>query len=207
MKKILIVFLITLLLISMVGCQTKHNSSVEYTVGFYNLFGEHIDVITKSADFGDVKGVTEGKQTTYTFTCNENSESITEKQLVFYNDILMAEKVKFSNLEKAYLFAKEYRKDFEKNYGKKDTYPNMSSPYSGYLDDISSVEEIKKPCNYYEDYTVEVSEKKTDKPWLHIDKAQKMLGDIKYSRIDLRLELQVLSDDLAYVSVKYMILR
>ena len=96
---------------------------------------------------------------------------------------------------------------FEKNYGKKDTYPNMSSPYSGYLDDISSVEEIKKPCNYYEDYTVEVSEKKTNEPWLHIDKAQKMLGDIKYSRIDLRLELQVLSDDLAYVSVKYMILR
>ena len=113
MKKILIVLLITLLLISMVGCQTKHNSSVEYTVGFYNLFGEHIDVITKSTDFGDVKGVTEGKQTTYTFTCNENSESITEKQLVFYNDILMAEKVKFSNLEKAYLFAKEYRKDFK----------------------------------------------------------------------------------------------
>ena len=177
------------------------------TVGFYNLFGESIDIITKNIDFGDVEGVAKGNQITYMFPCGENDERILEKQLVFYNDVLMAEETHFSDLEKAYLFAQDYRRDFELNFGEKDTYPNVKSSNFGYFDDISGLNEIQEGFDYYEDYTVEISDKRKQKPWLSVEKAKKMLGDIKYSRIDLRLELKVESKDSARVIVKYIAVR
>lgn len=205
MKKILALLLIFGIGMSFFGCQRK--SDVEHTVGFYNLFGESLDVITRNIDFDDTEGVIDGNQTTYTFLCDKNDEGVLEKKLVFYNDVLMAEETSFSDVEKAYLFALDYRRDFEMNFGEKDTYPNVTSSNSGYFDDISGVDELKENFTYYEDYTVEVSEKRTQKPWLSAEKAKKMLGDRECSRIDLRLELRVDSKSSAHVSVKYIVLR
>lgn len=207
MKKILLAFLTMVLIISLMACQSKTITDVEHTTGFYNLFGETTTIVMKNIDFGDVQGVTRGNQTTYTFDCSNNDEGFVQKQLVFYNDILMAEETYFNNVEQAYNFAKEYRKNFELNYGEKDTYPNVSSTNADYFDNVSGVEYLKDNCVYYEDYTVEVSDKRTDKPWLNDEKAEKMLGDIKYSRIDLRLELRVNNSNSASVSVKYIVIR
>ncbi len=206
MKKLLLAFITTILIISLAACQTKTISDVEHTVGFYSLFGESTEIVMKNIDFGDVQGVTKGEQTTYTFDCVDNDEGFVKKQLVFYNDVLMAEETYFFDVEQAYNFAKKYRKDFELNYGEKDTYPNVSSTNADYFDNVSGVEYLKDNCVYYEDYTVAVSDKKTDEPWLNDEKAEKMLGDRKYSRIDLRLELRVNSSNSASVSVKYIVL-
>lgn len=206
MKKVLLAFITTILIISLVACQTKTIPDVEHTIGFYNLFGESTETVTKNIDFGNIEGVTKGEQTTYTFDCVDNDEGVVRKQLVFYNDVLMAEETYFADIEQALNFAKKYRKDFELNYGEKDTYPNVSSTNADYFDNVSGVEYLKDNCFYYEDYTVEVSDKRTDKPWLNDEKAEKMLGDRKYSRIDLRLELRVNSSNSASVSVKYIVI-
>ena len=206
MKKILIAISTIALIISLMGCQSKTIADVEHTIGFYNLFGENTQIVTKNIDFGTVEGVTKGNQTTYTFDCSNNDEGFVKKQLVFYNDILMAEETYFEDVKKAYNFAKQYREDFQKNYGEKDTYPNMSSSNADYFDNINNVEDLKDNCTYYEDYTVAVSDKKTDTPWLSKEKAEKMLGDKKYSRIDLRLELKVNNSSSVSVAVKYIVL-
>lgn len=207
MKNIVLTLLTTVFIMFLVSCQTKTVVDVEHTTGFYNLFGESTEIVMRSIDFGDVQGITMGKQTTYTFDCNNNDEGFVKKQLVFYNDVLMAEETYFDDVKKAYNLAKEYRKNFELNYGKKDTYPNVSSTNSDYFDNISGVEYLKDNCLYYEDYTVEVSDKRTNKPWLNDEKAEKMLGDIKYSRIDLRLEFRVVNSDSASVGVKYIVVQ
>lgn len=119
----------------------------------------------------------------------------------------MAEETYFIDIEQAYNFAKNYRKDFELNYGEKDTYPNVGSTNADYFDNVSNVEYLKDNCVYFEDYTVEVSDERTNKHWLNDKKAQKMLGNIKYSRIDLRLELKVNNSNSASVSVKYIVIR
>ena len=207
MKKILLAFITMVLIICLAACQSKTITDVEHTIGFYNLFGETTAIVMKNIDFGDVQGVTKGNQTTYTFDCSNNDKGFVQKQLIFYNDILMAEETYFNDLEQAYNFAKEYRKNFELNYGEKDTYPNVSSPNTDYFDNVTGIEYLKDNFIYYEYYTVEVSDKRTDKPWLNDVKAEKMLGDIKYSRIDLRLELRVINSGSASVSVKYVVLR
>ena len=207
MKKVLSAFLTMILIVSLMACQSKTITDVEHTIGFYNLFGETTTIVMKNIDFGDAQGVTKGNQTTYTFNCANNDEGFVQKQLVFYNDILMAEETYFNDVEQAYNFVKDYRKDFELNYGEKDTYPNVSSPNTDYFDNVTGVEYLKDNFIYYEDYTVEVSNKRTDRPWLNIEKAEKMLDDIKYSRIDLRLELRVNNADSASVSVKYIVVR
>ncbi len=207
MKKLLLTFTTTVLLFVLVACQTKTITNVEHTIGFYNLFGETTKIVMKNIDFGDVQGVQKGNQTTYTFDCANNTEGFVKKQLVFYNDVLMAEETYFADIEQAYAFANKYRKDFENDYGEKDTYPNVKSTNSDYFDNISGVEYLKDNCTYYEDYTVTISDDKTDEPWLRSENAMKMLGDIKYSRIDLRLELKVNSSNSASVSVKYIVLR
>lgn len=207
MKKMLLTFITIVLIISLAACQSKTITDVEHTIGFYNLFGETATIVMKNIDFGDVQGVTRGNQTTYTFDCANNDEGFVKKQLIFYNDILMAEETYFNDVEKAYNFAKEYRKNFELNYGEKDTYPNVSSQNTDYFDNVTGVEYLKDNFIYYEDYKVEVSDKRTDKPWLNDEKAEKMLGDTKYSRIDLRLELRVNNSCSASVSVKYIVLR
>ncbi len=207
MKKILLAFITVILIICLVACQTKTITDVEHTIGFYNLFGETTAIVMRNIDFGDVQGVAKGEQTTYTFDCVNNDEGFVKKQLVFYNDVLMAEETYFVDIEQAYNFAKKYREDFDLNYGEKDTYPNVSSTNADYFDNVSGVEYLKDNCVYYEDYTVEVSDKRTDKPWLNDEKAEKMLGDIKYSRIDLRLELRVNNSNSASVSVKYIVIR
>lgn len=207
MKKAALTLITTVLVVFLVSCQTKTMTDVEHTIGFYNLFGESIEIVTKSIDFGDVQGVTKGEQTIYTFDCDNNDEGFVQKQLVFYNDVLMAEETYFNDAEQAYYFAKEYRENFELNYGEKDTYPNVKSTNSDYFDNISGVEDLKDNCLYYEDYTVEISDIRTNKPWLNDEKAEKMLGDIKYSRIDLRLELRVNNSDSASVGVKYIVSR
>ena len=206
MKKLLFTFLFITLLFSLLGCQTKTITDVEHTIGFYNLFGESTEIVTKNIDFGTVEGVTNGEQTTYTFDCSDNDEGFIKKQLFFYNDILMAEETYFADLKKAYTFSKQYREDFQKNYGEKDTYPGVISSNTDYFDNITSVEYIKDNCIYYEDYTVSVSDKKTDVPWLSKEKAEKMLGDRNYSRIDMRLELKVNNSSSSSVSVKYMVI-
>jgi len=207
MRKILLTFTTAVFLAALVACQTKTITDVEHTIGFYNLFGETTEVVMKNIDFGDVQGITKGDQTTYTFDCADNEEGFVRKQLVFYNDVLMAEETYFTDVKQAYNFARKYRRDFEDNYGEKDTYPNVKSTNSDYFDNITDVEYLKENCTYYEDYTVTVSDDKTGRPWLDIEKAQKMLGDMKYSRIDMRLELKVISSDSASVSVKYIVLR
>ena len=207
MKKVLLTIIAIVLVFSLVACQTKSVTDVEHTIGFYNLFGESKDIVMKNIDFGDVEGVAEGEHLTYTFDCNDNEEGFIKKHLVFYNDVLMAEETYFEDIEKAYNFAKGYRKNFELNYGEKDTYPDINSTNSEYFDNITNVDYLKDNCSYYEDYTVEVSEKRTEKPWLDAKKAEKMIGNRKYSRIDLRLELRVISSSSASVSVKYIVLR
>lgn len=206
MKKLLLTFITIILVASLAACQVRTTPDVEHTVGFYNLFGESTETVTKNIDFGNIEGVTKGDQTTYTFDCVNNDEGFLKKQLVFYNDILMAEETYFADIEQAYNFARKYRKDFELNYGEKDTYPNVSSTNSDYFDNVSGVEYLKDNCAYYEDYTVTVSDKKTDEPWLNEEKAERMMGDRKYSRIDLRLELRVNSSNSACVSVRYLAL-
>ncbi len=206
MKKLLLTFITIIVIVSLVACQARTIPDVEHTVGFYNLFGESTETVTKNIDFGNIEGVTKGEQTTYTFDCVDNDEGFVKKQLVFYNDILMAEETYFTDIEQAYNFARKYRKDFELNYGEKDTYPNVSSTNADYFDNVSGVEYLKDNCVYYEDYTVTVSDKKTDEPWLNEEKAERMLGDRKYSRIDLRLELRVNNSNSASVSVKYLAL-
>lgn len=206
MKRLLLTFITIILIVSLTACQARTTPDVEHTVGFYNLFGESTETLTKNIDFGDIEGATKGDQTTYTFDCDNNDEGFVGKQLVFYNDILMAEETYFADIEQAYNFARKYRKDFELNYGEKDTYPNVSSTNADYFDNVSGVEYLKDNCVYYEDYTVTVSDKKTDEPWLNEEKAERMMGDRKYSRIDLRLELRVNSSDSASVSVKYLAL-
>ncbi|MBE7013359.1 MAG: hypothetical protein E7416_04755 [Ruminococcaceae bacterium] len=206
MKKLLLTFITIILVVSLAACQVRTTPDVEHTVGFYNLFGESTETVTKNIDFGNIEGVTKGDQTTYTFDCVDNDEGFVGKQLVFYNDILMAEETYFADIEQAYNFARNYRKDFELNFGEKDTYPNVSSTNSDYFDNVSGVEYLKDNCVYYEDYTVTVSDKKTDEPWLNEEKAERMMGDRKYSRIDLRLELRVNSSNSACVSVRYLAL-
>ncbi len=207
MKRALLTLITTALIVFLVSCQTKTVTDVEHTIGFYNLFGESIEIVTKNIDFGDVQGVTKGEQTIYTFDCVNNDEGFVKKQLVFYNDVLMAEETYFVDVQQAYNYAKKYRKDFELNYGEKDTYPNVSSTNADYFDNVSGVEYLKNNCVYYEDYTVEVSNSRNDNPWLNDEKAEKMLGDIKYSRIDLRLELRVNNSNSASVGVKYIVIR
>ena len=207
MKKAVLTLITTALIVFLVSCQTKTVKDVEHTIGFYNLFGESIEIVTKNIDFGDVKGVTKGEQTIYTFDCVNNDEGFVKKQLIFYNDALMAEETYFVDVQQAYNYAKKYRQDFELNYGEKDTYPNVSSTNADYFDNVSGVEYLKNNYVYYEDYTVEVSNNRNDKPWLNDEKAEKMLGDIKYSRIDLRLELRVNNSNSASVGVKYIVIR
>lgn len=206
MKKLLSAFITTIFILSLAACQVKTIPDVEHTIGFYSLFGESVETITKNINFGNTEGITQGKQTTYTFDCIDNDEGFERKQLIFYNDVLTAEETYFTDIEQAYNFAKKYRKDFELNYGEKDTYPNLNSANADYFDNVSDVEYLKDNCVYYEDYTVEVSGKKTDEPWLNDKKAEKMLGDRKYSRIDLRLELRVNSSNSASVGVKYVVI-
>ncbi len=204
MKKLLLGFMAITLAVVLSACNKIPD--VEHSIGFYSLFGESLETVTKNIDFGNVKGNAKGSQTTYTFDCGNNDEGFVKKQLVFYNGVLMAEETYFSDVTKAYNFAKKYRKDFEANYGEKDTYPDVSITNADYFDNITGVEYLKDNYRYYEDYTVEVSDNKTDEPWLNSEKAEKMLGDKKYSRIDLRLELKVNSSDSACVGVKYLVL-
>lgn len=205
MKKFLLTFITIVLILSFVACQTKTITDVEHTIGFYGLFGESEEIVRKNIDFGDVQGVAKGKETTYSFDCNHNDEGFVKKQLVFYNGVLMAEKTDFNSVERAYYFAKQYRENFALNYGEKDTYPNVSSENSDYFDNIDGIDYLKDNCIYYEDYTVEVSDKRTERPWLNADKAGKMLRNINYSRIDLRLELKVHNSASASVGVKYVV--
>lgn len=198
---------ILVLFVTLTACQSNTIQDVEHTIGFYNLFGENEHIVRKNVDFGDVQGVTRGDETIYTFDCVNNDEGFVKKQLVFYNDVLVAEESYFEDVELAYIFAKKYRKDFEANYGKKDTYPDVKSTNSDYFDDISGVEYLKENCTYYEYYTVTVSDDKTDRPWLDIEKAEEMLRDIEYSRIDLRLELRVNNSNSASVRVEYNVFR
>lgn len=207
MKKILLTFVTTIFLVVLGACQTKTITDVEHTVGFYSLFGESTEIVMKNIDFGDVQGVNEGEQTIYTFDCVSNDEGFVRKQLVFYHDTLVAEETFFADVEQAYNFAKKYRKDFEDNYGEKDTYPNVKSTSSDYFDNISGVEYLKDNYVYYEDYTVTVSDDKTGEPWLNTEKAEKMVNGRTYSRIDLRLELRVHNSNSASVRVKYVVLR
>ncbi len=206
MKKLVLAFITAVILLTFVSCQTTTIADVEHTIGFYSLFGEDREIVMENIDFGNVQGVTKGEQQTYTFDCFNNDEGFVKKQLIFYNNVLMAEETYFDDVENAYNFAKKYRKDFEANYGEKDTYPNVSSTHSDYFDNISGIEYLRDNCVYYEDYTVSISDDKTGEPWLNSEKAEKMLGDREYSRIDLRLELKVNNSNSASVSVKYIVL-
>ncbi len=206
MKKRILVCIVGILLLSLVACQGGRKSDVEHTIGFYSLFGETVEMVTNNIDFGNAQGVTKGNETIYTFDCENNDEGFVKKELFFYNDVLMAEKTYFADVERAYYFAKQYRKNFAANYGEKDTYPEVHKPNTGFLDDISSVESLQEQWVYYEDYAVTVSDKKTDVPWLSSAKAKNMLGNRQYSRIDMRLELGNDSSESASVSVKYIVL-
>lgn len=206
MKKRMLVCIIGILLLSLVACQGGRKSDVEHTIGFYSLFGETMETVTNNIDFGNVQGVAKGSETIYTFDCENNDEGFVKKELVFYNDVLMAEKTYFTDVERAYYFAKQYRKNFAANYGEKDTYPEADKTNTGFLDDISGVESLQEQWIYYEDYTVSVSDRRTDVPWLSLEKAKNMLGDRQYSRIDMRLELSVCDTESASVNVRYIIL-
>ena len=205
MKRMLFVVLAMFLAVSLGACQSGIVADVEHTIGFYNLFGETTELIRKNIDFGNTEGVINGKETTYTFPCMKNDEGFVKKELVFYNDILMSEKTYFSDVGKAYNFAKGYRETFEANYGEKDTYPEITLKNADFFDDISGVESLKENCVYYEDYTVTVADQTTERPWLNKEKAEKMLDGRQFSRIDLRLELTVHAKDAASVSVRYIV--
>lgn len=204
MKRLLLIIMTVTLLVISAACNKMPN--VEHSIGFYSLFGETFETVTKNIDFGNAEGAVKGNQTTYTFDCNDNNEGFVKKQLVFYNDVLMAEETYFTDIKQAYNFAKKYRKDFEDNYGQKNTYPGLNITNTDYFDNITGVEYLKDGYRYYEDYTVEVSHSKTDEPWLNNEKAQKMLSDETYSRIDLRLELKVINSGSACVGVRYVVI-
>ncbi len=55
MKKASLTLITTVLVVFLVSCQTKTITDVEHIIGFYNLFGESIEIVTKSIDFGDVQ--------------------------------------------------------------------------------------------------------------------------------------------------------
>ncbi len=205
MKKIVSILTCIIICLSFASCGSKKHD-IEYSVGLYSLFGESIEIIEKTIDFEDAQCDTIGNEKTYSFECNNNDFGVTKKKLNFYNDVLYLEQTDFDNIEDAFFYASNYRRDFDLNYGEKDTYPMLVSQNLDFFDNITGVEYLKNGFTYYEYYTVTVSDKKTDVPWLYAEKADKLTGDRKYSRMDMRLELKINSENSASVIVKYDVL-
>lgn len=178
--------------------QRRSKPKVSESEGFYNLFGIDKSVIERNLDLGEVVPEIDGHQEIYSYICDENKKAITQKDLIFYNDVLMGTQFRFDDVEKAYYHCKELRVNLEHAFGEKTTYPSMTLTNKECFDNIGSASQLKEKYVYYEDWTPEI-----DKDVLQIEK---MMDGRAYSRIDIRFELSVLSEDNATVSVRYVAL-
>ena len=138
-----------------------------------------------------------GNQETYTEYVDGNDVKVIN--VVLYNGVVSGFEYEYHNLQAAYDFAAYLRKDLELTFGEKTTYPGMAQTNRDYFDNIKDVSEIKSLYTYYEDW----------KPGFDYQKKEninKMLGDKTYSRIDIRMELSVIDENKAIVSVRYIVL-
>jgi len=126
-----------------------------------------------------------------------DDESAVSVRLIFYNGILMACEYSFDRHEAAYLYAQNCLASLETSLGEKTTYPGVTADMKGYLSELTDASQLEELFTYYEDWTPEVNEAAI----------RQMIGDIDYSRIDLRLELNIYPSEAAVVSMKYTVLR
>ena len=117
--------------------------------------------------------------------------------LIFYNDVFMGFQYLFNDTQAAYQYASDLRQGIEAAYGEKTTYPGMQSSDKGYFDEINDASELIELVEYYEDWTPQVDE----------EQMEKMLGDIDYLRMDLRLNLMVMPENHAQITVRYVAIR
>jgi len=126
-------------------------------------------------------------------------DDVTAMNMILYNGIVAGFEYEYDNLQSAYNFASYLRKDLELTYGEKVTYPGMIQTEKDYFDNIKSLSDIKPMCKYYEDWTPGIDGNKKEN-------INKMLGGKSYSRMDIRMELNAISENKATVTVRYIAL-
>ena len=139
----------------------------------------------------------DGSQTVYTEYVNGNDVKV--MNMILYNDVVAGFEYEYDNLQVAYDFAMQLRKDLELTFGEKTTYPGMLQSNKDYFDNIKDVSELKPQYIYYEDWT----------PFFDGENqrnADKMLGGKPYSRIDIHFSLSVIDANKAIVSIRYVAL-
>lgn len=195
MKRIRTLMFFAVLVLSMLIVQGCGKDADDSNEKLYTLLGKDKEELQSMIDPDDGWSSTVMEsQETYSAVSGVGNSKLEE--LVFYNDVFGGYTFYFDSIENAYDFAKEQRNGLESEFGEKTTYPGVETDNKDYFDNIANASQLKEQYIYYEDWTETVDDENREQ-------INKMLGNRAYSRIDVRLELYVLTKNEASVSVKY----
>lgn len=121
------------------------------------------------------------------------NDAACQAMLIFYQDVFIAFRYEFDNIQTAYTYATELRGGMDAEYGEKTTYPGITSDTQAYFDSLTAVTDIQQHIVYYEDWTSQTAK----------EQMESALGR-DFSRIDVRFSMRVLMDNLSQVTVQYI---
>ncbi len=195
LKKFSLFLLCFIILFVSVGCQNEVAPPTTFSSAeLFPLMGKNkVDVIKSlNLNESDAKITKSGDQEDWLIK-TDSSDKI---NITFYNNVFMAYRFLFNDLEAAYNFAVKDRETVGQALGAPTTYPGYSNSSARFdkIVDFYSIKNNKIPMEYFEDWTP-----KTD-----VEQMKKMLDDKDFSRVDIRFSFSALAENIGTVHVRYV---